>query len=123
MTLYGWRLTIVVLCALAIWLGWNPDARFESSDQGWWDSTSHFKDRNFDHIQREFQVYRMTCKRPTATLVRTTAVNPLAVTAWPWYVFKQERRMPYASARPLTNVSGSGRPTLSGEVVCRLEND
>jgi hypothetical protein len=118
MTFYGWRLTIVVLCALAIWLGWNPDARFESSDDAWWDSTSHFKGRNFDHIQREFQIYQTKCKKPKTTLVRTTAVNPLAVTAWPWYLLKQEWRIPYASARPPTNVSGSDRPTLSGEVVC-----
>jgi hypothetical protein len=117
-TLYGWRLAIVAFGAITIWLGWNPNARFESSDAAWWDSTVHFKDRNFDYIKREFQEYQTKCKKPKATLVRTTAINPLAVPSWPWYFFKQEWCIPYMPAQTFTNVAGRDRRPLGGEVVC-----
>jgi hypothetical protein len=118
-TLYGWRQGIIAFGALfTIWLGWNPNARFESSDGAWWDSTVHFKDRNFDYIKREFQEYQTKCKKPAATLVRTTAINPLAVTSWPWYIFKQEWRVPYMPAQTFRNLAGRDRRPLAGEVVC-----
>jgi hypothetical protein len=109
---------MVALAALIIWLGWNPNARFESSDGAWWDSTVHFKDRNFDIIRREFQEYQTKCKKPAATLVRTTAINPLAVTSWPWYLLKQEWRVPYMPAQRIKNVAARARRPLGGEVVC-----
>jgi len=43
-----YRLLATIAVAITVWLGWNPDARFESSDAQWWDSTINFKERNFD---------------------------------------------------------------------------
>jgi hypothetical protein len=116
---YGWRQGLVVFSILfAIWLGWNPDTRFESSDGAWWDSTFHFKGRNFEQITEGFQGYQATCKKPQVSLVRTTAITPWAVTSWPWYLLKQEWHVLYRPAQ----MCGGGqlhncRP-LGGEVVC-----
>lgn len=119
MTLYGWRQGVVAFGALVtIWLGWNPNARFESSDGAWWDSTINFKDRDFIYIKREFQEYQTKCKKPTAILVRTTSINPLAVTSWPWYLLKPEWRVPYLPAQKLKNEAAGSRRPLGGEVVC-----
>lgn len=110
MTLYGWRLAVVAFGVLfAIWLGWNPDARFESSDGAWWDNTVHLKGRDFDTIKSDFQEYRAKCNKPTVSLARTTAIEPWVVTSWPWYIFKREWRVPYMPAQKSKNLAPRGR--------------
>ena len=103
----------------AIWLGWNPDARFESSDGAWWDNTVHFKGRNFGTIKWEFQEYRAKCNKPTASLVRTTEINPWVVTSWPWYIFKQEWRVPYMPAQKSKNWAPRDRRPLGARLSAR----
>lgn len=118
-TLFGWKqFGIVVGAFLVISLGWHPDARFETSDGHWWDSTRHFKGRNFHTIQSEFQDYRSKCNRPNIRLVRTTPIRGWIVTAWPWYLLKPEWRVPFGQAEICVNALARDCRPFGGEVEC-----
>ncbi len=119
MTLYGWRQGAVTAgVVFAIWLGWNPDARFESSDGAWFDSTVHFKGRGFDTIDSGFQEYQARCNKPAVSLVRTTAANPWVITSWPWYILEREWHVPYGPAKRSHKSTSHDRQPLAGEVIC-----
>ena len=84
---------------LLLFSGWNPDARFESSDAMWHDITSHIKGRGYQAITYDFNSYRSKCKRPDVTLVRTTPVAVWNIVGWPWYLMAPEWRVPYRAQR------------------------
>jgi hypothetical protein len=118
-TLFGWKQFLMFIGALlVIFIGWNPDARFESSDGIWWDSTVHFKGRSFHTIQSEFQDYRTKCNKPSIRLVRTTAIQGWIVTAWPWYLLKQEWRVPFGQSQKCLNIAARDCRPFGGEVEC-----
>lgn len=119
MKLLGWKqLGIVVVALLVISVGWNPDARFETSDGIWWDSTMHFKGRNFDTVQSEFQDYRSKCKKSDIRLVRTMPIRGWIVTAWPWYFLQPEWRVPFGLTQKCLNVAARDCRPFGGEVEC-----
>jgi hypothetical protein len=89
----------LVCVPIFLFLGWNPDARFESSDGMWHDVTGHLKGRGFDTITFDFDDYRLKCHRPSVTLVRTTRVEAWNVVGWPWYLTASEWRAPYGARR------------------------
>jgi hypothetical protein len=110
-----YRLLAAIAVAITVWVGWNPDARFESSDAQWWDSTINFKKRNFNIIKSGFDDYRARCGKPDVRLVRTTPVQAWNVGAWPFYLLKEQWRVSFNGSR-MCRV-GSRCP-LSGEIEC-----
>ena len=110
-----YRLLATIAVAITVWVGWNPDARFESSDAQWWDSTINFKKRNFNIIKSGFDDYRARCGKPDVRLVRTTPVQAWNVGAWPFYLLKEQWRVSFNGPR-MCRV-GSRCP-LSGEIEC-----
>ena len=78
----------------------NPDAHFRSSDSNWADAEYHGKGRTLDIIVGNFELYKLRCDAPSATLVRTTPMSWVNVFAWPSYLTNPKWSIPYAPANP-----------------------
>ena len=110
-----YRLLAIITATTVVWVGWNPDARFESSDAQWWDSTINFKGRRFGTIKSEFDTYRIECRRPGVRLLRTTAMQAWNIGAWPFYLLKEQWRVPFNGPR----MCGVGtRCPIGGTIEC-----
>jgi hypothetical protein len=110
-----YRLLVTIAVAITVWIGWNPDARFESSDAQWWDSTVNFKERNFSIIKLGFDDYRARCQTPDVRLVRTTPAQAWNVGAWPFYMLKEQWRVRLSG--PKMCLDGNRCPR-AGDVEC-----
>ena len=111
-----YRLLATLVLVIAVWVGWNPDARFESSDAQWWDSTMNFKERRFEIIKSEFDDYRAECQRPDVRLLRTTPMQAWNIGAWPFYLLKKQWRVPFSGGE-LCQV-GRRCPMTGGSIDC-----
>jgi hypothetical protein len=109
------RLLAAIGVAVIVWFGWNPDARFESSDARWWDSTVNFKERNFDVLKLEFDAYRTQCRTSDVRLLRTTSMQAWNVGAWPFYLAKEQWHVPFHT-RAMCGVN-SPCP-MGGSIAC-----
>jgi hypothetical protein len=110
-----YRLLVIVAITVVVWLGWNPDTRFESSDAQWWDSTVNLKGRHFDTIMSGFDMYRAKCRRPDVHLLRTTPMHVWNIGAWAFYLVKEQWRVPFNSP---TMCSVGSRCPLGGAIEC-----
>ncbi|HTW36854.1 MAG TPA: hypothetical protein VMD53_19705 [Rhizomicrobium sp.] len=96
---YGALATIALLVGYVRWN--NPSVAFRSSDGQWADSEVVFKGRTFkDVIVPEFEMYKLECSAPHATLLRTDAIAWYDVFAWPSYLTNLKWRVPYAKPNP-----------------------
>ena len=85
-----WILGIVVVGALSFW-GFGiyvfesngTDVAFQSSDGNWADNEVLFKGREFESIATLFELYKIKCNAPTATLQRVTEKpNIFTISRW-----------------------------------------
>jgi len=93
------------IAAIALGIGYlcrnNPSVAFRSSDGKWADNEVVFKGRTFqDVIVPEFEMYKLQCSAPHATLLRTDAIAWYDVFAWPSCLTNPKWRVPYADPNP-----------------------
>lgn len=115
----------LLLAAVSIALaGCGYDARFESSDGLWWDSTLHFPDpRQFRDVVWSFESYRYHVHDPALTLVRVTPrprlfwIDPSRDNLAAWRV---PYRPPSGRAPHQTPIYGS-KPDETAEISRRAD--
>jgi hypothetical protein len=102
-----WR-HVIALSAIAFVLGYlmfnNPNVEYRSSDGRWEDGEVGFKGRTFQSvIAVDFEMYKLGCSAPKATLLRTTRENWFNVFGWPSYFSNPKWRVPYADPNPASD--------------------
>jgi hypothetical protein len=90
-------LLIIAIAAVGFGYWWHhePDAFFQSSDANWADSELLWKGRDFRTVVIRFELYRIQCDAPDASLIRTSIRNPVNVFAWYNYLTDSKWLVPY----------------------------
>ncbi|HMV83987.1 MAG TPA: hypothetical protein PLD20_09735 [Blastocatellia bacterium] len=88
-------LVLTVFFYPVIYASFHGFTTFESSDANWWDKEVLLKGRGLDSMVFQFELYKLRCDAPTATLIRTTPKNPFNVLAWPGYLYDENWKLPY----------------------------
>lgn len=99
-----------------IYAGLYGFSTFESSDANWCDMEVLIKGRGLDEVVFHFELYKLLCDAPTATLVRTTTKNPFNIFAWPGYLYDEKWKLPYRAPSGITQESLFGK--IIGEGRC-----
>ena len=102
--LIGLVLVIGISVFLFAYISNWPVVGFESSDRRWGDHENQIKGRYFDEIVFYFETYKMHCKEPNVTMVRTTAKNPWNIFAWPNYLMDDKWKLEYQDVSNLSEI-------------------